>query len=100
MQGHFVHFGYKLPFGHYGVVIGIQLVDDAADLCTYFHFGHRFDGACGGHGVGDVGASHGGCLVCHFPVFGLSAQCPDSYAGHDDGSSCYDDNLLLAHTLL
>lgn len=65
LQRHAIHFGYELAFGDYGIVIGVYLVDDAADLRTDFHFRHRFDGAGGGYRFRYL-AFGDGCLVGHF----------------------------------
>ena len=99
LQRHAIHFGYELAFGDYGIVIGVYLVDDAADLRTDFHFRHRFDGAGGGYRFRYLAFGDGGCLVGHF-MFGLrAAEEPEACADH-----CYDDygdkdDFLLVHTL-
>lgn len=42
----FIHFGYQFAFGYYGIIVYINLVDDAGYLSTDFDFRHRFDCSC------------------------------------------------------
>ena len=100
LQCHAVHFGYELAFGDYGVIVGIYLVDDAADLRADFHFRHRFDCSGGGDRFRYFASGYDSRFVGHFMLGLRAAKEPEACAGHNCNAYGDKNDFLLVHSAI
>ena len=96
-QSHLIHFGYQLSLGHDGVVIHINLVDDARYLRSYFDFRHRLDGTGSGNGIADDTSLHHIGFKTDFMFSFRATEHPYKYQHHDNDTCGQIEFLFLFH---